>query len=260
MIFVSYQRDFSPELLAGLGQAFLLSLLGFGIAMAVAYLCLRRSGKYDVAVERFSVIYSNCGFMGIPLVMAMLGTEGVFYLTAVMTAFNLIVWTHGLFLFTGTGQFSIKGLLRALCSPAILAVPVGLLCFLLQWRVPAGALRRAGVRLQHEHAPGHAHRRGDGRADNLLKAFARGRIYYVSFLKLLLVPALIVLALSLFPLPQIVLLTVAVAMASPTATMGTIFAIRYDRNAVYASELFAVTTILSAVSLPLVVFLAERLL
>ena len=73
-------------------------------------------------------------------------------------------------------------------------------------------------------------------------------------------PALIVLALSLFPLPQIVLLTVAVAMASPTATMGTIFAIRYDRNAVYASELFAVTTILSAVSLPLVVFLAERLL
>ena len=56
VIFVSYQRDFSPELLAGLGQAFLLSLLGFGIAMAVAYLCLRRSGKYDVAVERFSCL------------------------------------------------------------------------------------------------------------------------------------------------------------------------------------------------------------
>lgn len=260
VIFVSYQRDFSPELLAGLGQAFLLSLLGFGIAMAVAYLCLRRSGKYDVAVERFSVIYSNCGFMGIPLVMAMLGTEGVFYLTAVMTAFNLIVWTHGLFLFTGTGQFSIKGLLRALCSPAILAVPVGLLCFLLQWRVPQ-VLYDALEYVSNMNTPLAMLIAGATVAQtNLLKAFARGRIYYVSFLKLLLVPALIVLALSLFPLPQIVLLTVAVAMASPTATMGTIFAIRYDRNAVYASELFAVTTILSAVSLPLVVFLAERLL
>ena len=260
VIFVSYQRDFSPELLAGLGQAFLLSLLGFGIAMAVAYLCLRRSGKYDVAVERFSVIYSNCGFMGIPLVMAMLGTEGVFYLTAVMTAFNLIVWTHGLFLFTGTGQFSIKGLLRALCSPAILSVPVGLLCFLLQWRVPQ-VLYDALEYVSNMNTPLAMLIAGATVAQtNLLKAFARGRIYYVSFLKLLLVPALIVLALSLFPLPQIVLLTVAVAMASPTATMGTIFAIRYDRNAVYASELFAVTTILSAVSLPLVVFLAERLL
>lgn len=260
VIFVSYQRDFSPELLAGLGQAFLLSLLGFGIAMAVAYLCLSRSGKYDVAVERFSVIYSNCGFMGIPLVMAMLGTEGVFYLTAVMTAFNLIVWTHGLFLFTGTGQFSIKGLLRALCSPAILAVPVGLLCFLLQWRVPQ-VLYDALEYVSNMNTPLAMLIAGATVAQtNLLKAFARGRIYYVSFLKLLLVPALIVLALSLFPLPQIVLLTVAVAMASPTATMGTIFAIRYDRNAVYASELFAVTTILSAVSLPLVVFLAERLL
>ncbi len=260
VIFVSYQRDFSPELLTGLLQAFLLSLLGFGIAMAVAYLCLRKNGKYDAAIERFSVIYSNCGFMGIPLVMAMLGTEGVFYLTAVMTAFNLLVWTHGLFLFTGSESFSARGLMRALCSPSILAVPVGLLCFLLQWRVP-GVLYEALEYVSNMNTPLAMLIAGATVAQtNLLRALTRGRVYYVTFLKLLLAPALIVLALSLFPVPQIVSLTVAVAMASPTATMATLFAIRYDRNAVYASELFAVTTILSALSLPLIVLLAEYLL
>lgn len=260
VIFVSYQRDFSPDLLVGLAEAFGLSLLGFGIAMVVAYLCLRKGGKFDEVIERFSVIYSNCGFMGIPLVMAMLGTEGVFYLTAVMTAFNLLVWTHGMIMFTGAGQFNIKGLLRALCSPAILAVPVGLACFLLQWRVPQ-VLYEALEYVSNMNTPLAMLIAGATVAQtNLLKAFARGRIYYVSVLKLLVAPILIVLALSIFPLPQIVLLTVAVAMASPTATMGTLFAIRYERNAVYASELFAVTTILSAISLPLVVYIAERLL
>ena len=95
---------------------------------------------------------------------------------------------------------------------------------------------------------------------NLLKAFSRGRTYYVCFLKLLLVPLLILLALSFFPVPEMVALTVAVALASPTAAMGTMFAIRYERNAVYASELFAVTTILSARSLPLGVWVAGFLI
>ena len=150
--------------------------------------------------------------------------------------------------------------MRALCSPSILAVSVGLLCFLLQWRVP-GVLYEALEYVSNMNTPLAMLIAGATVAQtNLLRALTRGRAYHVTFLKLLLAPALIVLALSLFPVPQIVSLTVAVAMASPTATMATLFAIRYDRNAVYASELFAVTTILSALSLPLIVLLAEYLL
>ena len=201
VIFVSYQRDFDPEMLKGLAQAFGIALLGFAIAMAGAYLLLRakgKEGKAALAVERFSVIYSNCGFIGIPLVQALFGNEGVFYLTAVMTAFNILVWTHGLFLFTGGEKFSIKGLLKALCSPSILAVPIGLICLLLRLRVPdvvldamnyiAGmntplAMLVAGVTVAQT---------------NLIKAFTRPRTYYVSFLKLILLPLLIVLAYSVF--------------------------------------------------------------
>ncbi len=263
VIFVSYQRDFDPEMLKGLAQAFGIALLGFAIAMAGAYLLLRakgKEGKAALAVERFSVIYSNCGFIGIPLVQALFGNEGVFYLTAVMTAFNILVWTHGLFLFTGGEKFSIKGLLKALCSPSILAVPIGLICFLLRLRVPdvvldamnyiAGmntplAMLVAGVTVAQT---------------NLIKAFTRPRTYYVSFLKLILLPLLIVLAYSVFKLPAIISLTIAVAMAAPSGAMCTMFAVRYDRDAHYASEIFAATTILSMATLPLIVWVAGFLL
>ena len=259
VIFVSYQRDFSPELLAGLGQAFLLSLLGFGIAMAVAYLCLRRSGKYDVAVERFSVIYSNCGFMGIPLVMAMLGTEGVFYLTAVMTAFNLIVWTHGLFLFTGTGQFSIKGLLRALCSPAILAVPVGLLCFLLQWRVPQ-VLYDALEYVSNMNTPLAMLIIGSYVAKVDLHSFVSDfAVYKMAALRLLVAPALFVGCLLFIRPSQELFVTSVIQAACPVAANTVLFSVQYKRDSALASKTVAVSTVLSIISIPLMTILAQGL-
>ena len=260
VIFVSYQRDFDVEMLKGLGEAFGLSLLGFGIAMLVAYLCLRKNGRYDAVIERFSVIYSNCGFMGIPLVDAMFGSEGVFYLTAVITAFNLLVWTHGVLSFTGGSGFTVKGFFKALCSPSIIAVPLGLLCFLLRLRVP-DVVYNALDYIAGMNTPLAMIVAGATVAQtNLLKVFAKPRTYYVSLLKLIIAPLLIVLAFSLFHLPTIIPLTVALAMAAPAGAMGTMFAIRYDRNAPYASEIFAATTILSALTLPLIVWVAGMVL
>ena len=185
VIFVSYQRDFDPAMLKGLLQAFGLSLVGFAVAIAVAYLFLRKTEKYDVVIERFSTIYSNCGFMGIPLVDAMFGSEGVFYLTAVITAFNLIVWTHGVYTFTGAGEkFSFKGLLNALKSPSIIAVPIGLICFLCNLRVP-DVVYDALNYISGMNTPLAMIVAGVTVAQTDLKqVFVKGRIYYVSFLKL----------------------------------------------------------------------------
>ena len=262
VIFVSYQRDFDPAMLKGLLQAFGLSLVGFAVAIAVAYLFLRKTEKYDVVIERFSTIYSNCGFMGIPLVDAMFGSEGVFYLTAVITAFNLIVWTHGVYTFTGAGEkFSFKGLLNALKSPSIIAVPIGLICFLCNLRVP-DVVYDALNYISGMNTPLAMIVAGVTVAQTDLKqVFVKGRIYYVSFLKLILAPMLIVLVYALFPgVPTIVTLSLALAMAAPAGAMGTMFAIRYDRSALYASEIFAATTILSALTLPLIVLAASLLL
>lgn len=260
VIFVSYQRDFDSTMLVGLLEAFGLSLLGFGIAMLAAYLLLRKSDQYDVVIERFSTIYSNCGFMGIPLVDAMFGSEGVFYLTAVITSFNLLVWTHGMLSFTGGSGFTMKGFFKALCSPSIIAVPVGLICFLFQLRVP-GVVYDALNYISGMNTPLAMIVAGATVAQtNLIKVFGKGRIYWVSFLKLILVPALIVLVFSLFNVPTIITLTVALALAAPSGAMGTMFAVRYDRNALYASEIFAATTILSALTLPLIVWGASFLL
>ena len=168
----------------------------------------------------------------------------------------------GVYTFTGAGQkFSFKGLLNALRSPSIIAVPVGLLCFLCQIRVP-DVVYDALNYISGMNTPLAMIVAGATVAQtNLLKVFAKGRIYYVSFLKLILAPMLIVLVYALFSgVPTIITLSLALAMAAPAGAMGTMFAVKYDRSALYASEIFAATTILSALTLPLIVFVAGYLL
>ena len=97
VILVSYQQPFEKRMLKGLLWSLLLALISTVISIVISKVFIRKkSGR--LAVERFSCIYSNCAFMGIPLVSALYGSEGVFYLTAFVTVFNLFVWTHGVFL------------------------------------------------------------------------------------------------------------------------------------------------------------------
>lgn len=99
------QTDYSPDLVRGLLISYALAVLTHLIMIPVSALLIRkpeekRDAADNCAVERFAVIYSNCGFIGIPLVQSILGSEGVLYLTAYMTVFNIFSWTHGLGLMT----------------------------------------------------------------------------------------------------------------------------------------------------------------
>ena len=211
--------------------------------------------KADLAIERFAVIYSNCGFIGIPMAGGLFGSEGVFYITAYMTIFNLFVWTHGVVLMTGKADF--KSIGKALLSPSVIATVVGFLLFVTRIMLPEIvtdtltylgdmntplAMLVAGVTIAQT---------------NLRKLIGKLRIYYISFIKLLMIPLLMLFVFRLFDLPNVVLLTSVLAAACPAAATVNLFSIRYDKNYLYASEVFAVSTIASLVTIPFVMFIAN---
>ena len=83
------------------------------------------------------------------------------------------------------------------------------------------------------------------------------RIYYIAFLKLLFVPVAMLLLFYLFDIPRIVLLTSVLAAACPVGVTINLFAIRFNKNYFYASELFTVTTVLSLITIPMIMLLAN---
>ncbi len=71
---------------------FVLAAASYVIAILISMLCFREKSAGKLApIERFSATYSNCGFMGIPLASALFGAEGVFYVTAFLTIFLLVL-------------------------------------------------------------------------------------------------------------------------------------------------------------------------
>lgn len=256
VIFISYQRKFEATLLSGLLISLVLALVTHFISILISIVIIRgKKHKKDVAIERFAIIYSNCGFIGIPLVNGILGSEGVFYLTAYMTVFNLVVWTHGMI--TMSGKKDKKTIMEAILSPSIIATLLGFLFFVCKLILPEIVNKSIGY-IGNMNTPLALLVAGVtiGQTD-FLKLFGKIRIYYIGLFKLFIIPVITLLLYSLFDIPQIVVLTTTLACACPVAATINLFSIRYEKNYLYASELFAVTTILSLFTIPLVMIIAN---
>jgi len=256
LIFLSFQRDYEPELARNLLVSFLLAMLAFAISIAAGGVVFRKkAGDSRYRSERFGTIYGNVGFMGIPLVNGIFGSEGVFYLTAYITAFNLVAWTHGVACMSGS--FSAKGLLKSLRSPSIIAIALGVVCFLARIRLPE--LLTAPLEQISALNTGLAMLiAGVSVANTDLRSLAKNaRVLLVCLMRLVVCPVLFALVLKLLPLslPLALRGTLVLGAATPVATMILLFAYRYGGDDVYGTQIFTASTLLCALTIPFVMLL-----
>ncbi len=275
--FMSYQTDFSAELLHGLLLCLLASVLTFVISILLSELIFRpghasRAVSPDVSgladgtgsssdlsgIEKLSVVYSNCGFIGVPLVNSLFGSIGVFYLTAYLTAFNVLLWTHGIRAMGET--FTLKTLWKKLMTPAILAIAAGIVCFLAQIRLPEVLSYPLGL-IANMNTPLAMLVAGANLAQaDILKCLKKPRVYLVSVVRLILIPAISLIFLRMMHLDFTVSFTVFLAAACPAGASAIMFAERFGKDSSYATELFVLTTVLSVVTIPLISIPAVALL
>lgn len=255
LIITTYQTDYDSRLVRGLLLAFAAALISHVIGIVIAHFCISQKGNVDCAIDRFGAVYSNCGFMGIPLIYSVLGNEGVFYLTAYITVFNILTWTHGLALLEG--NFSPARLKEGLISPIVIGTFIGMLLFFFQFRLPEVLLDSMNY-IADMNTPLAMIIAGLSVAQaDLKKIFSNLRIYYVSLLKLVIIPLAVLFFLVVFRIEYNVAYTILIASACPTATTVTMMAIRFEKNYKYASEIFAFSTVLSIFTIPFVAFIAE---
>lgn len=280
VILMSFQREMDRELVENLGWTFLLSFTSYMLSLIAAYMFIRPKEGRDEVIERFSAIYSNCGFMGIPLVQAMFGYEGVFYLTAFIAMFNAFVWSHGVMMMSG--QRSLKSLMKVLRSPAIIAIVLGIVMFFTQIVLPeipenaaewaqlsapkrmllngGGLLRDAMEMIGSLNTPLAMFVAGATIIQTSVKdVLHKPRIFYICFLRLIALPVITMVIFLLFDLDSIVEMTVLAAASAPCAAICTMMSLSYQRNAAYASEIFGVSTLLSIITMPVMMVLYERL-
>ena len=133
-LFMAYQRAFDRGLLRDFLICFALAVAAFLAMILISHLFFPK-GSRDREVGLIVCAFPNVGFMGIPLISGIYGTEGVFFLTTMITVFNVLIWTYGIIVMSGDhGHLRDTG--KRLLSPALIAIAVGLVCFSLGLLVP----------------------------------------------------------------------------------------------------------------------------
>lgn len=258
LIITVYQTEYDPELVRGLLLAFAAAAATHILGIIISTLLIRPKAETDYCIERFNAMYSNCGFIGIPLIGSTLGDTGVFYLSAYMVMFNLFSWTHGVILMEK--KFSLKNLREGLISPMFIATLIAVFLFFLQWEIPSVLLDSMNY-IADMNTPLAMMVAGFSVAQADIGKMCRNlRLYYTAAIKLILIPLCTIPLLMIFHLPSEVSMTILIAAACPSATTGTMMAIRYKQNYTYSSEIFSLTTVLAVITMPVLVLIAEYVL
>ena len=119
VILLSGNEIFQQEQARWLLTSFILAIVFHCLFLTAALLLFQR----DPVLEN-GVLLPNSGFMGIPLVQAVLGSSAVFLLTPFMIVNTLMQWTVGVYLMDHSSAFSLKKFLK---TPMAIAVVLAML-------------------------------------------------------------------------------------------------------------------------------------
>ena len=211
-------------------------------------------------IGAFAAAFSNPGFFGIPLVIASLGREYVFYAACFIAFLNIGQWTYGVSRLTGQPLrqgFALKKLIRA---PFVIAITVGLVLFATQLPLP-GILKDGLSAAAGLNTPLAMFTVGIYLAQTDLKKMLRDRsLYAVSAVRLLLIPLAALGILSLFPANLNGMKTVLlIAAACPVGSNVAVYAQLHGKDYPYAVETVVISTALSLATIPLTVWVSSMI-
>ena len=247
----------TAEKAAELLQSTLLAGAAMLAAIVISHIVF---GKRD-GISCFSSAFSNAGFIGIPLVTAVMGSQYVFYISVMIVFVNALQWTYGVYVITS--DKNVISPKKIITNPIVLAVAAGLIIFfsgtgnnmpgvvtsvfssIAGLNTPI-AMMISGIFLTQS---------------DLLAMFKKKKTYIVCLLRLVLIPLATLAIFRILPFGVSEMkLALMIAAAAPVGSNVAVFAQAYNKNYTDAVEQVCLSTILCLVVLPLVITLASVVL
>lgn len=207
-------------------------------------------------IDKFAAVFSNSNFMGIPLVMSVLGYEGVFFMTGYMVVSVSFQWTYGVY--TVTGDKRRVQLKNALLNPAFIGLYIGLFFYLTQIQLPS-VIGETFSSLASLNTPLAMILLGSYVANSKLsEIFTSKAAYWSAALRLLIYPLVGTAILWFLPIDNyLVLMVLTIASATPSAVNTALFSQIYGGDYLYGARIVVLATLLSIITLPLNMIFAD---
>lgn len=219
-------------------------VLEFALVLTVPKLLPGTAGERGV--YRYTLAFPNVGFIGYPVAVALYGDGALFYAAILALPFNLLSYSLGPLMLAGAARFR----WRQLLSPCIVASVLGLVLALTRLRPPAIvgemldfvgditvplSLLVVGSLLAHM-SPG--------------KVLRSPKLWVLSVLRLLVMPALLCLVLRGMHIEAMVLGIAVSQMGMPVAVNGTLLSMEYGGDTEAMAQVTFLTTLGAIITIP----------
>ncbi|WP_308779569.1 AEC family transporter [uncultured Clostridium sp.] len=247
-------NSFSFEFSDGMGKnvltAFIYSITFMALGAIISYIFLFPLKGEKKKILHFANVFSNCGFIGFPIINSLYGAEGVVYTSIFNMVFTIALWTYGVMIFSD--KMSKKKIKKVLVNPAIIAVYIGIPIMLLNIKLPSFLIDTTKI-VGDMTAPISMIIVGSILSKVRIKdVFKEVSIYYEALIKLIIIPLILFLIKIIIKDNTTVINTIIVLQAMPAAAMTSIFAADFNKEKEYSAKVVFITTLLSIITIPII--------
>ena len=261
LIINSFNREFDPSKLKELSFLIIVSFILHIFMIGLAILFTLKKTDINI-IDRLSTVFTNCGFIGIPLIRGVFGDQGVFYLMGYLIVFNILLWTWGLYQMSST--INVK---KIITNPNIIAVFLGLIIFCLPFELPQMIAKPVSM-IGDMNTPMAMILIGIMFSNFKMEKTYVGKLLKITFVRLILVSFanlfILILINKIFGQSldncRTMLFVAYISSMCPVATSVPSVTCIYDKDTSYASLVVSVTSLFSMLTIPAFVALAEILL
>lgn len=246
-------------------KGFLILLLGIGIQVFMAILAYFFAkpikGFDERKLTEFGMLFTNCGFIGFPILESIFGETGLFYGAFYVVSFHICTWTWGLAILS-RGRDDIKITpKKALINFGTIPSLIGILLFLtgLGTHLPpfltdfSTYIASLCTPISMLITGANLSRRG------IKSMLTNPSVYLTNAVRLIVMPVAVSTVLWLIGAPSYMVVFGCVMAAMPTAAVITMFGEMYGISPGCAAELVGSTSLLSVATLMPVIKFAEFL-
>lgn len=260
LVINAMQMEFSLQILKDCGYILVVCLLILAIIfiISIPFARMIKLTKTKRYITIFMLLFGNTGFIGIPVIQALYGTDAVFYAAIVELINDVLIFTVGMLLIQMSAGADLKVGFRQFINPGLIGVIIGLVLFLLNIQLPeviGGSIEMIGSATTPLTMFCIGYQIG---GLNFKEIAGDLQVYAVCFVKLLIVPIITLLAVKLwagdFSILEKVLI---VGFAMPVGAVASIFSQQYNGESVFATKNVLLSTVLSLITIPIFAIIME---
>lgn len=263
IIINSFLQPATTELLSGFFWGMVATTIVFISSIIVAHFLFDLPffrKKPQVNAMKFAATYSNGGFMGIPLIQAMMGKPGTFFSVPYLVIYNVFLWSHGVGIFEKRKKRVVIDQIRTIIfNPNIIATVIGFIIFVTGLHIP-DIVTKPIKDIVNVNTPLSMIVIGANLGDINLDIIRNKNIWFICLVRNLLFPAITLLLLKLLPLTDTAYLAIVIMASCPIAGLIVMLSLMNNQSLDFPSKSLCLSTLLSVITLPIIIMLASVLI